>query len=105
MSDFTTVAKLGDIPPSGKLCLEVEERFVVIVKIEDQFFCLDDVCTHDGGPLGEGELDDYCLTCPRHGAQFDVRTGAAVTMPATEPTVVHEIRVVGDELQVRLSDD
>jgi len=104
MSAFTTVAKLSDIPSSGKLCLEVEDRFVVIVRIEDQFFCLDDVCTHDGGPLGEGELTGFCLSCPRHGAQFDVRTGAAVTMPATEPTVIHEIRVVGDELQVRLAD-
>jgi 3-phenylpropionate/trans-cinnamate dioxygenase ferredoxin subunit len=104
MSEFMTVAKLGDIPSSGKLCLEVEDRFVVIVRIEDQFFCLDDVCTHDGGPLGEGELTGFCLACPRHGAQFDVRTGAAVTMPATEPTVIHEIRVVGDELQVRLAE-
>ncbi len=104
MSDFKTVAKTGDVPPSGKLCLEIEDRFVVIVRVEQQYFCLDDVCTHDGGPLGEGELLGYCLACPRHGAQFDVRTGAAVMMPATEATVVHELRIVGDDIQIRLSE-
>lgn len=54
--------------------------------------------------LGDGELIDHCLVCPRHGAHFDVRTGDAVTMPATEPTVAHEVRVTGDEVFVRLKD-
>lgn len=102
MSDFIAVAQTGDLNPSGRLCLEVNDRFIVIVKVEEQYFCIDDVCTHDGGPLGEGELDGYCLTCPRHGAQFDVRTGAAVTMPATEPSVVHEVRVEGQQILVKL---
>lgn len=90
------------MPDSGRLCLEVADRFIVIVKIENDYFCIDDVCTHDGGPLGEGELHGFCLACPRHGAQFDVRTGEALTMPATEPTACHEIQIKGDDILVRL---
>lgn len=105
MSDFLTAAKTADVPDGGKLCLEVDDRFVVIVHLDGEYFCVDDVCTHDGGPLGDGELEEGCLVCPRHGAKFDVRTGAAVEMPATEPTARHEVKVEGDEILVRLADD
>lgn len=105
MSEFLEAASIDDIPASGKLCLELDDRFIVIIRIEDQYFCIDDLCTHDGGPLGEGELKGYCIVCPRHGAQFDVRSGAAVVMPATEPTASHEVRVEGSKIFVRLADD
>jgi 3-phenylpropionate/trans-cinnamate dioxygenase ferredoxin subunit len=105
MSEFIPAAKVSEFPSSGKLCLELDDRFIVIVKIEDNFFCLDDVCTHDGGTLGDGELTGNCLICPRHGARFDVRTGEAVTMPATEATASHEVKVEGDEILVKLSND
>ena len=104
MSEYVPAASVTDFPSSGKLCLEVADRFVVIVKLEDGFFCVDDVCTHDGGTLGEGELQQNCLVCPRHGAKFDVRTGAAMSMPATEPTVAHEVKIEGDSILVRLAD-
>lgn len=103
MSEFIAAAKKSEIPQSGKLCVEIDDRFVVVVRVDDEYFCIDDVCTHDGGPLSEGELDDHCLVCPRHGARFDIRTGAAVSMPATEPTSHHELRIEGDTIYVRLS--
>jgi 3-phenylpropionate/trans-cinnamate dioxygenase ferredoxin subunit len=102
MSDFVPVAKLSELTGTRKLSLEVEDHFVVLVELEGAVYCLDDVCTHDGGPLGEGEIEGNCLVCPRHGAKFDIRTGAAVCMPATEPTGVHEVRVEGDQIYVRL---
>jgi 3-phenylpropionate/trans-cinnamate dioxygenase ferredoxin subunit len=105
MSDFISVAKVGDIPDPGKLCLEVDDAMVVIVLIEGQYFCIDDVCTHDGGPLGEGELCEHAIACPRHGAKFDVRTGAALTMPATENTLVHDVKIDGESILVRLRED
>lgn len=104
MNDFVEVAKISDMPASGKLCTEINDRFIVIVCVQGQYYCVDDVCTHDGGPLGEGELEGFCLTCPRHGAQFDVRDGRAVTMPATEPTASHAVRVTDDTIYVRLAD-
>jgi 3-phenylpropionate/trans-cinnamate dioxygenase ferredoxin subunit len=105
MSEFVRVAKVSDVANKGKVILEVEDRMVVLLHINDQFFCIDDVCTHDGGPLGEGELRGFELACPRHGAKFDVRDGAALTMPATEATVVHEVKIEGDNVFVRIRED
>lgn len=105
MSSFVAVASVADIPDSGKLLCEVGDRLVVVVRVGDEYFCLDDVCTHDGGPLGEGRLDGFEIACPRHGARFDVRNGWAKTMPATENTAAHEVRVEGDQILVRLRDD
>jgi len=102
MSDFIAACKTTDIPPSDKLSLELGDRFVVVARIDGEYYCIDDICTHDGGTLGDGELDGYCLVCPRHGAKFDVRNGDAVTMPATEATGSYEVRIEGDQILVRL---
>ncbi len=105
MSDFVRVAKTSEIPDPGKLIVEVDDRLVVLFHVGGQFYALDDVCTHDGGPLGEGRLDGFCIACPRHGAQFDIRDGRALTMPATRPTVAHEVKVDGEDIFVRLRDE
>ncbi len=76
---FVLAAKLSELSDRSKLCVEIDDHFVVLVRLGNDVFCLDDVCTHDGGTLGDGELIDNCLVCPRHGAHFDVRTGDAVT--------------------------
>jgi 3-phenylpropionate/trans-cinnamate dioxygenase ferredoxin subunit len=107
MSDFLPVARVSDIPDPGKTLVEVEDRLIVLIHAAGHFYALDDVCTHDGGPLSEGPLDPQAGTieCPRHGAKFDVKTGAALTMPATKPTKAHDVRIEGDQVLVRLSDD
>ena len=104
MPDFVRVAKVSDLSDPGKALVEVDDRLVALFRVNGQFFALDDVCTHDGGPLAEGRLDDHTIACPRHGAKFDIRTGKALTMPATQPTVAHQVRIVGDEVFVKLSD-
>jgi 3-phenylpropionate/trans-cinnamate dioxygenase ferredoxin subunit len=106
MADFVAVAKTSEVPDPGKLLVEVEERLVVLIHAAGHWYALDDVCTHDGGPLSEGPLDptESTIACPRHGAKFDIRTGAALTMPATKPTKMHDVRVEGDRILVRLSD-
>jgi 3-phenylpropionate/trans-cinnamate dioxygenase ferredoxin subunit len=103
MNDFVAVCKIDDIPDPGKASFEVDDRFVVVIHAGGSFYCIDDVCTHDGGPLGEGELCGFTIACPRHGAEFDIRTGEALTMPATEPTLVHDVRVDGDQVFVRVT--
>ena len=102
--DFQRVARLSEIPDPGRIVVEVDDRLVVILHVSGKVFAIDDVCTHDGGPLGEGELEDHTIACPRHGAKFDIRTGAALTMPATRPTKVHEVKVAGDDILVRISE-
>jgi 3-phenylpropionate/trans-cinnamate dioxygenase ferredoxin subunit len=105
MSDFVAVATTSEIPDPGKLLVEVGERLVVLIHAARHYYALDDICTHDGGPLSDGPLDPQTCTiaCPRHGAKFDIRTGAAVTMPATKPTAAHEVKVEGNQVFVRLS--
>ncbi len=102
MSEFVQVAKASELPDPGQTTVEVEDRLVVVFHVAGQFYCLDDVCTHDGGPLGEGKLCGHAIACPRHGAQFDIRSGKARTMPATVATVAHEVKVEGDQVYVRL---
>ena len=104
MSDFVRVASASAVPDPGRILVEVDDRLVVLVHVSGEFFAIDDVCTHDGGPLGEGKLEDHTIACPRHGAKFDVRNGRALTMPATKPTVAHEVKVMGDDVLVKLND-
>jgi metal-sulfur cluster biosynthetic enzyme/nitrite reductase/ring-hydroxylating ferredoxin subunit len=102
MSNFVRVAKTSDLTDPGQLLLEVDERIVVLFRVGGQYFCLDDVCTHDGGPLSEGKLENHAIACPRHGAKFDIRSGKALTMPATVDTAAHEVKVEGDDILVRI---
>jgi 3-phenylpropionate/trans-cinnamate dioxygenase ferredoxin subunit len=87
--------------------VEIGERLVVLIRAAGHFYALDDVCTHDGGPLSDGPLDPQqgTIACPRHGAKFDVKTGAAVSMPATKATKAHDVTLLGEQILVRLSDD
>jgi 3-phenylpropionate/trans-cinnamate dioxygenase ferredoxin subunit len=104
MSDFVSVADVSDVPDPGSTLVEVDERLVALIHAAGHWYALDDVCTHDSGPLSEGPIDPQAATiaCPRHGAKFDLKTGAALTMPAVKPTVAHEVKVEGDRVLVRL---
>ncbi|MCX7671222.1 MAG: non-heme iron oxygenase ferredoxin subunit [Anaerolineae bacterium] len=103
MSDYVKVAQKADIPAGTHKIVEVDGIEVVVVNLDGAFYAMENVCTHDGGPLGEGELEGCQLICPRHGARFDVRTGAALTMPAVEPAPTYEVRVEGDDILVAIS--
>lgn len=104
MSEFVTVAKLTEIPDPGKLLVEIDERLVVVFHVAGSVYCLEDICTHDGGTLGDGELEEFAIACPRHGAKFDIRDGKVLTMPATEGTQAHEARIDGEDIQIRIDD-
>ena len=97
---FVTVARLGDIPMGGVKVVRVEDQPVALFHLEGGYFATEDVCTHDGGPLAEGRLDGEVIECPRHGARFNVRTGAALCLPAVAPVATYDVRIEGDEIQV-----
>ncbi len=78
MAEFVQVANVSGVPDPGKMLVEVDDRLVALFHVGGQWFAIDDVCTHDGGPLAEGKLEDHAIACPRHGAKFDIRTGAAL---------------------------
>ena len=105
MSEFVKVATVSELPPGGKFLTEVEGRPIAVFHVEGSFYAIDDVCTHDGGPLAEGDLRGYEIRCPRHGARFDVRNGKALCFPAFEPVTTHTVEVRGDDLFVALNDN
>jgi 3-phenylpropionate/trans-cinnamate dioxygenase ferredoxin component len=103
-AEFVKVARQADLPPGGKKLAEVDGRPIAVFNVGGQFYAIDDVCTHDGGPLAEGELEGCEIRCPRHGARFDVRTGKALCFPAFEPVTTHRVELRGDEVFVALDD-
>ena len=80
--EFLEIAPASELPPGERLFVEIEGRSIVIFNVAGELFSIADVCSHDDGPVGEGDIEGYKITCPRHGAQFDVRTGKVVQMPA-----------------------
>ncbi len=104
MSEFIKVAKLSEITENEIHLHEVDDRLVILIRTGENIYCIDDVCTHDGGTLSDGTLDDCRISCPRHGAQFDVKTGEALTMPATEPTGSHAVKVDGEDVYVKINE-
>jgi metal-sulfur cluster biosynthetic enzyme/nitrite reductase/ring-hydroxylating ferredoxin subunit len=102
MAEFVRVAAVGEVPDPGKTLVEVDGDMVALFHVGGVFYAIDDVCTHDGGPLADGELRDHKISCPRHGAKFDIRTGAALSMPAVRATRAHDVKVDDGAVWVRL---
>lgn len=105
MSEPVPVCKVGDLPENGKTVVEVDGRVIALFHVSGTFWAIDDVCTHDGGPLAEGELRGYTIVCPRHGAQFDIRDGHAKTMPAVRGTPAHKVTVEGDTVYIEVNEE
>jgi 3-phenylpropionate/trans-cinnamate dioxygenase ferredoxin subunit len=97
---FVTVAKVGEVPEGGCKIVRVDDQSVAIFLVAGAYYAIDDVCTHDGGPLAEGPLEGHVIECPRHGARFDVRTGAVLAPPAIVPVPTYAVRVEGDNIRI-----
>ncbi|MDX1963484.1 MAG: non-heme iron oxygenase ferredoxin subunit [Pirellulales bacterium] len=104
MAEYMRVAAVSEIADPGKLLIEVNGELLALFHVGGKFYALDDVCTHDGGPLADGKLDGLTIACPRHGAKFDICTGKALTMPATRATRAHQVEVRGDAVYVKLAE-
>jgi 3-phenylpropionate/trans-cinnamate dioxygenase ferredoxin subunit len=99
MSSTTTpVAKVAQVPPGATRRIEVAGRNILLCNVDGAVYAVEDVCTHDGGDLDAGELEGCRIMCPRHGAYFDVTTGAALTLPAILPLPTFPVRIVGDDV-------
>ena len=97
---FVTVARVGEIPDGGVKVVRVDDQSIAVYFIEGRYYALDDICTHDGGPLAEGPVEGHVVECPRHGAKFDIRDGSVLCLPATVPVPTYAVRVEGDEILV-----
>ncbi|HEU5317472.1 MAG TPA: non-heme iron oxygenase ferredoxin subunit [Chloroflexota bacterium] len=89
--------------PAGRVKLllyEPDELRIAVCNVDGQFYAIEDVCTHDGGSLDQGDLEGDEIECPRHGARFNVRTGEATLMPAVMPVRTFPIKIDGDRVLV-----
>ncbi len=100
MPEFVKVASVTEMPPGARKSVIVDETPALLLRVGDDFYCIEDVCTHDGQPLTDGPVADCQITCPRHGARFDLRTGRPTRMPATEPVRTFRVEVRGDDVCV-----
>jgi 3-phenylpropionate/trans-cinnamate dioxygenase ferredoxin subunit len=98
--DFVKICAKADVANGAVKVVDVGSQRLALCHVDDQFFAVADLCTHDGGPLGEGELVDHQIECPRHGARFDIRTGKATCLPAVVPIPTYAIETRGEELWV-----
>jgi 3-phenylpropionate/trans-cinnamate dioxygenase ferredoxin component len=99
-SDWITVAPVADVPPGDYAQIEIDGALVAVFNILGEFYAIDDICTHDGGELAGGAVEDHVVICPRHGARFCLRTGAALTPPAYEPVRTYKTRIKNSVVQV-----
>lgn len=101
MDGYEHVANVSDFEDSDRKDVIVDDVLVLLIKLEDKFFAIEDVCSHDGQPLTDGPIENCQITCPRHGARFDLATGEALCMPATEAIATYDIKIEGDQIWLR----
>jgi 3-phenylpropionate/trans-cinnamate dioxygenase ferredoxin subunit len=100
-SAWVTVARAEEIAPGEFRVLDLDGTRVAVFNIDGSYHAIEDACTHDGGDLTSGWLEDDQIICPRHGARFCIRTGVALTPPAYEATAVFPVRIEDGMVQVR----
>ena len=99
---WVKLAKAAEVPEGQVKVFHAGEERVAVAHTKDGFFAMQDLCTHDDGPLGEGQLADGQVECPRHGARFDIKSGAATRMPAIVPVKVYAVKQEGSDILVQL---
>jgi 3-phenylpropionate/trans-cinnamate dioxygenase ferredoxin subunit len=99
---FVKVGLGTEIPEGAVRVFEAEGNDIAIARVNGELFAIENVCTHDDGPFGEGALDGCEIECPRHGARFDIRTGAATRMPAAAAVAIFAVKVDNGEIFVEV---
>jgi 3-phenylpropionate/trans-cinnamate dioxygenase ferredoxin subunit len=95
--DITTLDQLSD---GERLFVDLGGKSIVLFKLAGNLFAIGDVCSHDHGPVGDGDVEGNEIICPRHGARFDIRTGKATSLPALEDIPSYPLRVVAGVVQI-----
>ncbi len=98
--EYMDILPEAEFPTGERLFIEIEGKPIVLFNLAGQYYAIGDVCTHDNGPLGDGELDGEEIVCPRHGGRFEVRSGKASGLPAVKDIPAYPVRVVEGSLQI-----
>lgn len=99
--NLTTVAKVDDIKPGEGRVVMVNEKEYAIFNVNGKFYAIENLCRHEGGPLGDGNLDDTVVTCPLHGWDYDVTNGENHTDPEL-PVKAFEVTVEGSDIKIKI---
>jgi nitrite reductase/ring-hydroxylating ferredoxin subunit len=102
MSQWYSVIKTSDLKPGQGKQIPLEGKILALFNVDGQFFAIDDTCTHAGASLAEGAVADSVVTCPWHGATFDIKTGAVLSDPAYEGVASYKVKVEGDDVLIEL---
>jgi 3-phenylpropionate/trans-cinnamate dioxygenase ferredoxin subunit len=105
MSEWIDVDAVANLPEGSVSLVDVEGSEVAVFNIGGEYYAIEDVCTHDGGTLAEGEVQGFEIECPRHGARFDLRSGRVTAAPAYEDISTFQVRIHEARVQVRETDD
>jgi len=97
---YFKIVKSSELPEGERLFFEIESLPIVLFNVNGEFLATGDLCSHDGGAIGDGELDGNEIICPRHGARFDIHTGKALSLPAVVGIPVYPIRLIDDYIEV-----
>jgi 3-phenylpropionate/trans-cinnamate dioxygenase ferredoxin subunit len=100
-AEFVDVATIDELKPGERMVVELGRHWVAIFNVDGNYYAIDDVCTHDDGPLAEGELQGCIIACPRHGATFDIRTGKVLTPPALTDVQSYDVQIQGENIQIK----
>lgn len=98
--EYVPVAGVGELENGDRILIDIDGEPIAVFRIADMYFAIMDVCSHDDGPVAEGEVEGYEITCPRHGAHFDIRTGKALSLPAVVDIPAYPVRVKDGEIQI-----
>ncbi len=102
MTRFIKVATTDELEDEQAKLVEVEGQKMALLRVEGTFYALSDTCTHRGGPLSEGTVEGAEVTCPWHGAKFDIRTGAVLGAPARQDVTSYPVRVTGADVEIEV---
>jgi 3-phenylpropionate/trans-cinnamate dioxygenase ferredoxin component len=102
MAEFVKVANANEIAPGHSRLVNVRGKEIALFNIEGNIFALENACTHEEGPLAEGDIEGHEVTCPWHGARFDIRTGEVLCAPAYEDAARYSVRVIGPDIEVEV---
>ena len=103
MGTFHKVIETKNLAPGQGTAVEVVGNKIALFNVDGTFYAIADSCTHKGGPLSEGSLEGNTVTCPWHGANFDVCTGKNLTPPAPVEVTSYSVRVAGDDVEIEIS--
>jgi 3-phenylpropionate/trans-cinnamate dioxygenase ferredoxin subunit len=102
MAEWIKVATVDELPPGERIVVDMDYEWVAIFNVGGTLYAINDTCSHEETSLAEGELDGYEVTCPLHGARFDIRTGDVLSFPAVVGVDAYEVKIEGDDVYLRL---